>query len=456
LGVRFNARRANARVKRQRASPAASGTPGGEPLQNTAAPQPPTPALTGRIGAVTFAVSSNCVAPSTGRLFLRINNSPGFYSGEPGTERVSITKTPTRNATAPMKVPRPVESAFVPLPDVVGLKFPVAARSLREYGLVPRRGKRSSSRPAGEVVDQSPAPGADTRTIKIVVLGVSDGSLPLTGTVPVKTAKPPVKTPEPVQSTFGLHTPTPRKTQTAPPIGRVTPRPIATARPRPTASARPQPTEVATPRPTEVATARPTATARPRPTATARPRPTATARPRPSAVATPRPTAAATPRPTAAATPRPTAAATPRPTATARPRPTAATAQPTATATQTSSAAAAALGTASPKSTLAPRSSPTPVNVTLGSPRSGWIWWLIPGGLFAVALGFLINNRMRLARKTMRLLTIEPAPQLDGPTNFDGEVKMAGPTTHLRASVEPGEASFEENGSIVIREEHDG
>jgi hypothetical protein len=76
--------------------------------------------------------------------------------------------------------------------------------------------------------------------------------------------------------------------------------------------------------------------------------------------------------------------------------------------------------------------------------------------LFAVALGFLINNRMRLTRKTMRLLTIEPAPQLDGPTNFDGDVEMAGPTTHLQAGVEPGEASFEQNGSIVIREEHDG
>ncbi len=425
MRVRFNARRANARVKGKRASPAASGTPGGEPLQNTAASQAPTPALTGRIGAVTFAVSSNCVAPSTGRLFLRTNNSPGFYSGEPGTERVSITKTPTRNATVPVKTPRPVESALVPLPDVVGMKFPVAARSLREYGLVPRRGKRSSSRPAGEVVDQSPAPGADTRTIKIVVLGVSDGSLAQTGTVPLKTAKPPVKTPEPVQSTFGLHTPTPRKTQTAPPISSATPRPAAAATPWPTATARP----------------RPTATARPRPTAVATPRPTATARPRPTAVATPRPTATARPRPTAVATPRPTAAAT---------------AQPTATATQTSSAAAAALGTASPKSTLVPRSSPTPVNVTLGSPRSGWIRWLIPGGLFAVALGFLINNRMRLARKTMRLLTIEPAPQLDGSTNFDGDVEMAGPTTHLRASVEPGEASFEQNGSIVIREEHDG
>jgi hypothetical protein len=72
-----------------------------------------------------------------------------------------------------------------------------------------------------------------------------------------------------------------------------------------------------------------------------------------------------------------------------------------------------------------------------------------------VLTGFTVNGRL-LTAKTARLLTIQPKVEIDGPASFDGDVEMAGPTTSLRASVEPGEATFEDDGPTITREEHDG
>lgn len=85
-----------------------------------------------------------------------------------------------------------------------------------------------------------------------------------------------------------------------------------------------------------------------------------------------------------------------------------------------------------------------------------WLLWLIavPGVLSVALLGFSLNNRMRLAKATRSLLTVRPSLDPNGPTNFTGDVKMAGPTAHIQASVEMGEASFEGDGPTITREEH--
>ncbi|HEY6327024.1 MAG TPA: PASTA domain-containing protein [Candidatus Cybelea sp.] len=98
------------------------------------------------------------------------------------------------------------------------------------------------------------------------------------------------------------------------------------------------------------------------------------------------------------------------------------------------------------------------VNVTVGSPSNGWTLWLIFGGLAVIALlgGLAINARMRLARTTAHALTIRPSLDPDGPVSFEGDVTMAGPATHLRTSLEDGEASFEEPGPVIERKEQNG
>jgi hypothetical protein len=86
-----------------------------------------------------------------------------------------------------------------------------------------------------------------------------------------------------------------------------------------------------------------------------------------------------------------------------------------------------------------------------------WLFWLIaiPAALSAALFGFSLNNKMRLAKATRSLLTVNPSVDLDGPTTFAGDVKMAGPTTHIRANVEMGDAVFEDEDNISIREERD-
>jgi hypothetical protein len=98
------------------------------------------------------------------------------------------------------------------------------------------------------------------------------------------------------------------------------------------------------------------------------------------------------------------------------------------------------------------------VNISVGTPGNGWILWLVATGLLVVVVlgGLVINGRTRLARTTARLLTIRPSLETDGPASFAGDVTMAGPATHLRASLEDGEASFEEPGAVIERKEQDG
>jgi beta-lactam-binding protein with PASTA domain len=470
LGVTLNARRANAPFRRQRNSPQVTGTPGSETLQNTV---PAAPTLTGRIGTVTFVVSANFVAPATGRLFLRISYSASSYSGEPATVRARIsyvsravpspnvveTKFPTRNRPVAVKTPKPVESAFVPLPNVVGMKFGAAARSLRAYGLVPRRQKRSSSRPAREVVDQSPAPGIDTNTVKSVILGVSDGSLAQTSAVTLKTATPPVRIGRsPSRSPGEVAQPPPAHTvyvapspQAAPPIGRATPPRIRRATPQPIKSATPRPSPTAAPTPR--VTAAPTRRAMPAATSSV------TAAPASHITATSRGRAAV---PLVVGFRQQDAAATiQRANLRAVYRGAELSRLEAGRITRTDPAAGARLQRGSLVGYwVANGQNVVPRNITAATQasRHGWILWLVAGALTLVAVlaGLSINNRMRLAKVTRSLLTVHPSLERDGPTSFASDVTMAGPATHVRASVEFGEVSFEDGSVIVMRKElHD-
>jgi beta-lactam-binding protein with PASTA domain len=487
LSVTLNARRANARSKQQGNFPTVAGTPGSS-LQN--APATP-PTLTGRIGTITFEVSAHCLAPETGRLLLRINRPVSSYGGEPAAVRARIsyvpraeslpniveTNSPTRKRIIAVKTPIPLDSTVIPLPNVVGMKYGAAARSLREYRVAPRRQKRSSSRPAGEVVDQSPAPGVDIHTMKTLILGVSDGSLAQPSVVAAKTAKPPVRIAGSASPPAGAvveqspgHTTyvapnrtihessTPFRTLAEPPTRRAKPLPIRRATPQPIAVAAPRST-AATPR-TPIATATPRASA----TVTATSRATGTSRAITSAKATPvRRSATQSLAPPIAPLP---VIAVPSVIGFI---------QQDAAATINRANLHAIYRGAEPSRLLAGRITRTdPVAgtrlkrgslvgywvATAGTRGSGngWTLWLIGGGLILTTalLGFSINNRMRLAKVTGSRLTVHPSLEVDGPTSFAGDVTMAGPTTHLRASVELGEASFEDGGATAIRKEQDG
>jgi serine/threonine-protein kinase len=78
--------------------------------------------------------------------------------------------------------PTTTEPATVRVPSVVGLRAAAARERLRALGLRPTQRPVQSSRPAGEVVRQSPGAGAELREGGIVTLGVSTG--PATIAVP--------------------------------------------------------------------------------------------------------------------------------------------------------------------------------------------------------------------------------------------------------------------------------
>lgn len=487
LGVVISVRRARARAKPQ-VTYSPGGTPGSETLQSAppqsaptqSAPPPAPPTLTGRIGEVTFAVSAKCVAPATGRLFLRAT-SAGASGSAAGTVRVSISHVPRALPTtnAPVKTV---------LPNLVGMRFAAAARSLKKFNLVARRQNVSSSRPAGEVLEQSPAPGVDIDAVKGVVLTVSGGTPAETNTAPPQPQTAPsagiVATPAPPGRGV-LLPPRPRTTPTA---GYVTPRP------RPTATSPAPPASVAQISAAPVRTPRPIRTSpAPRYSSTAAPVSTpaaASAKPARSQPATPQP---ATPQPTGAS---PRTAAPPTTTAPASPPATSPPPSPTVAAPTVAVPLVVGLAQQDAVSTVArsklravyrgeepsrfaqgrvTRTDPpagarlnpgalvgywlsSGENVSVGAPSNGWVVWLVAAGLAVVAVlaGFTLNGRMRLARTTTHLLTIHPSLELDGPVSFAGDVAPAGPATHLQASLEDGEASFEEPGVAIERKEQDG
>jgi beta-lactam-binding protein with PASTA domain len=487
LSVTLNARRANARAKQQGNVPSVAGMPG-SPLQNAPATLP---ALTGRIGTIMFAVSAHCIAPETGRLLLRVNRPVSSYGGEPAMVRARISyvpraepspnaiesNSPTRKRTIAVKTSIPLESMVIPLPNVVGMKYGAAARSLKEYRVVPRRQKRSSSRPAGEVVDQSPAPGVDVHTMKTVILGVSDGSLAQPSVVAAKTAKPPVRIAGSASAPAGAaveqvpaHTsyvaPNPAIRESSAPIRTLAEPPIRRAKPLPIRQATPEPIAIAAPRSSATTPRTPIATATPRAraTVTATSRATGSSRAIASAKATPvrRSVTQSLAPPIAPLS----MIAVPQVIGSI---------QQDAAATINRANLHAIYRGAEPSRLLAGRITRTdPVAGTrlkrgslvgywvatagtLGS-GNGWTLWLFGGGLILTTalLGFSINNRMRLAKVTRSRLTVHPSLELDGPTSFAGDVTKAGPTTHLRASVELGEAFFEDGGATAIRKEQDG
>ena len=470
---------------------------------------------------------------------------------------------PSRAPKPPPATAKPVESEPVPLPNYVGMRFPAAARSLKGLGLTTRREKRASSRPAGVIVDQSPEAGVDARTTGVVTLGVSDGSL-----IAGATAKPVKSEPIPLPNYVGMRFPAaaraltefglPAHRQMRPsrrPAGLVlaqSPLPGVDARYVKAVTLAVSDGSLAqrTPEPAPVAIHTPTVAHAPVAVRTPAVEHT------PAAARTP---AARTPAP--ARTPLRSASAARVPRSPRTPTPPRATARPSTRVTHAASPSAGTLATvlvpsvvgaeqqaaastvrrsslraiyrgAEPSSLAAgrvTRTDPAPgtrlsrgalvgywvasgangvpnvlgrslddakavlekdgfrlgsvtahasasapvteqaplagvlapvgseVSVTIGIRGQGWAWWLLAAGALLVigALGVSIGNGMRRARMTSRALTIHPSLDVDGPVSFDGEATRVGPATHIRASVEDGEASFEGDGEIMMREERD-
>jgi beta-lactam-binding protein with PASTA domain len=95
------------------------------------------------------------------------------------------------------------------------------------------------------------------------------------------------------------------------------------------------------------------------------------------------------------------------------------------------------------------------VTITVANPSTAWLVVLIPAGLLVVVLGGLVVQRARLAKLTRSLLTIHPSLDLDGPTKFSSDIRSAGPTVGIQASLEPGALSTEETFPIVRHEVQD-
>lgn len=438
------------------------------------------------------------------------------------------------------------QPSLVPLPNFVGIKFRAAAKSLARLGLASQRETLASDRPAGEIVRQRPEPGVDVRTIKIVSLSVSNGSLPSVGAEPPRMpnlvgrssgdARRAVGSSRPIKPIFiSGHSDFP-----AGQVYRQSPAPgvdlrtvsaieiyVSTGPPpaAPTATPfqRPRPTPRPTSTPRENPTAAPTRTARPRPTApsTPVPRPTPPAsRPPTASPAAASPTISASVAPTKPVAP-PRIAAVPQvvgfsqrdavatidrsnfhsvnrgeePSRLARGQvtrtdPVAGSALKSGALVgywvadgtnvvpdligRSSAAAATTLqesgfrlsagvhqsdagervtGQEPAAGSLAPVGSA--VTITAGKRNAVWMFVLIPTGLLLMFVGGLVVQRARLARITRSLLAIHPSVDLDGPTQFSGDIRSAGPTVNLRASLEPGALSTEGDFPVVRHEVRD-
>ncbi len=92
------------------------------------------------------------------------------------------------------------------------------------------------------------------------------------------------------------------------------------------------------------------------------------------------------------------------------------------------------------------------VTITVGKRNAAWVVVLIPAGLLLALLGGFVVQRARLARTTRSLLSIHPSVDFDGPTEFSSDIRSAGPTVGLQASVEPGELSIQGDVPIVRHE----
>ena len=257
--------------------------------------------LIGRIGKAAFKVGSGYQgeAAASGELFLRVNVRGTNYDNTVAAVRASIYYVAKAS-------PQP---SLVPLPNFVGIKFRAAAKSLARLGLASQRETLASDRPAGEIVRQRPEPGVDVRTIKIVSLSVSNGSLPSVGAEPPRMpnlvgrssgdARRAVGSSRPIKPIFiSGHSDFPAGqvyrqfpapgvdlrtvsaieiyVSTGPPPAAPTATPFQRPRPTPRPASTPAADSRSTSTPRENPTAAPTRTARPRPTApsTPVPRPT--------------------------------------------------------------------------------------------------------------------------------------------------------------------------------------
>ena len=95
------------------------------------------------------------------------------------------------------------------------------------------------------------------------------------------------------------------------------------------------------------------------------------------------------------------------------------------------------------------------VTITAGKRNAAWVFVLIPTGLLLMFAGGLVVQRARLARITRSLLAIHPSLDLDGPTQLSGDIRSAGPTVNLQASLEPGTLSTEGDFPVVRHEVRD-
>jgi hypothetical protein len=96
------------------------------------------------------------------------------------------------------------------------------------------------------------------------------------------------------------------------------------------------------------------------------------------------------------------------------------------------------------------------VAITLGKRYGAWAFVLFVAGLLAVVLAATaIGLRMRLVKITRGLLRVQASLESKSGTNFPDDVQKAGPTAHIQARLEVGEARFDGDVPIVKKEVRD-
>jgi len=123
-----------------------------------------------RVGAVSLLVVVALLAVLGAVALAAWSSSDDDPAAEAAPQSRPTTSTAPSTSTEPSARPQ-----TEPVPDLVGTTFANASSRLEAAGLEPRRRLEHSDRPAGEVLEQAPAPGASAERGTTVVLTVSDG-----------------------------------------------------------------------------------------------------------------------------------------------------------------------------------------------------------------------------------------------------------------------------------------
>ena len=134
------------------------------------APARPARRFPPRVGAVSLLVVVALLAVLGAVALASWSSSDDDPTADAAPQSRPTTTTAPSTSTEPSARPQ-----TEPVPDLVGATFASASSRLEAAGLQLRRRLEHSDRPEGEVLDQSPAPGASAERGTTVVLTVSDG-----------------------------------------------------------------------------------------------------------------------------------------------------------------------------------------------------------------------------------------------------------------------------------------